>query len=257
AFRRRGLSFTPDGDGSVLIKGCLPELEAQSLLQMVTAQVETDRRAGRDHAADRPDDIRSGDQRRADALITLIGLWGATHPGPQVAGDRPRVVVTLRETDLRERAEQAGILPAGSQITAGDLRRLCCDADLTPVVLGTDSEILDVGRTHRLVTPAIRRALTLRDGGCTFPGCQTPNEQCDAHHIIPWWDGGTTSLSNLVLLCPHHHGLVEPPRFFTGPPPDRWEVRLTPRGRPEFLPPQRRDPHRTPLPGNRPPAGQG
>ena len=251
AFGRRSLSLVRDGDGSVLLKGSLPELAAEPLLRMIDAGVESERRAGRDRAADRGDDIRTGDQRRADALLALVDSWQSARHAPNVAGDRPRVVVTMREADLRARAEQAGVLPNDALISAGDLRRLCCDADITPVVLGSRSEVLDVGRTERLVTPAIRRALALRDGGCTFPGCQAPNARCDAHHILPWWGQGVTALGNLVLLCPHHHGVVEPPRFWGGAPPDRWEVRLDASGFAEFLPPRRRDPDRQPIPGNR------
>ena len=250
AHRRRAFSWTRDGDGSVLLKGSLPELAAEPLIRMIEAGVESERRAGRDKAQDRkPEDFRTGDQRRADALLALAAAWQDAHHAPSVAGDRPRIVVTMREVDLRDRAEQAGLLPSGAEISAGDLRRLCCDADLTPVVLGSQSEVMDVGRTQRLVTPPIRRALSIRDGGCTFPGCQTPDSRCDAHHIIPWWAGGITALSNLVLLCPHHHGIVEPPRLWEVPPPDRWEVRLDQHGRPEFIPPRRRDPHRQPIPG--------
>ena len=172
-------------------------------------------------------------------------------PAPRVAGDRPRVVVVMQEADLRARAEQAGVLTNGQRISAGDLRRLCCDADLTPVVLGGDSEILDVGRTQRLVTPGIRQALSLRDGGCCFPGCAAPDEQCEAHHETPWHAGGRTSLMTTALLCPHHHAMVEPPRLHsTGPPRDRWQLRMK-NGLPEFVPPARVDPTRLPIPGQR------
>lgn len=138
------------------------------------------------------------------------------------------------------------MLDAGERISAGDLRRLCCDADLTPVVLGGPSEVLDVGRTQRLGTAAMRRALTIRDGGCVFPGCDRHPRSCDAHHIEPWWRGGPTSLANLVLLCPHHHALVEPPRFWSGAPPDRWQLRLGADGIAVAIPPARMDPLRAP-----------
>lgn len=147
---------------------------------------------------------------------------------------------------LRAKAEQAGRLEGGQAITAGDLRRLCCDADVVPAVLGGASEVLDVGRAHRLVPPGLRRALGLRDRGCAFPTCHAPDPRCEAHHIVPWWAGGATSLTNLVLLCPHHHGVVEPPRFWSGPPPDRWTVRVADDGLPEFVPPRGLDPSRTP-----------
>ncbi len=156
---------------------------------------------------------------------------------PTLGGERPRVIVTMQEADLRQMAEQAGLLDDDTEISPGELRRLCCDALLLPIVLGTDSEVLDLGREHRLVTPALRRAVIKRDGHCAFPGCRVPSSACEAHHIIPWWRGGTTDLGNLVLLCPHHHGLVEPPRFFTGPPPEKWKVRIGENGLPEFTAP--------------------
>ena len=52
-----------------------------------------------------------------------------------------------------------------------------------------------------VVPAAIRRALALRDKGCTHPGCTRPHHWCDSHHIIHWAIGGPTSLDNLVLLC--------------------------------------------------------
>ena len=37
-----------------------------------------------------------------------------------------------------------------------------------------DGNLLDVGRRHRLATPALRRAVRERDKGrCQFPGCNT------------------------------------------------------------------------------------
>ena len=70
------------------------------------------------------------------------------------------------------------------------------------------SEPLDVGRASRTVSPAQRRALTIRDRGCVFPGCDRPPGWCDGHHIVHWADGGPTDLANLALLCHHHHKAI-------------------------------------------------
>lgn len=218
ALRNRSLTFTTD-DGSMLIRGSLPVLEGEEFVRIISAYRASAQRSG----ADRLDPLESpvtAAQRDADALLQLINDVQRRRTAPGVAGDRPRVVVVMREESLRERAEQAGKLATGERISAGDLRRLCCDADLLPVVLGSASEVLDVGREQRLVTPAMRRALDLRDGGCVFPGCNQRPEFCDAHHIVPWWAGGVTALYNLVLLCRHHHGMVEPQRF--GDTSDAW-----------------------------------
>jgi hypothetical protein len=119
------------------------------------------------------------------------------------------------------------------------VRRLACDADLIPAVLGGAGEVLDVGRAHRLVTAVIWVALVLRDRHCTFPGCRRLPIACDAHHIISWLEGGATSLANLALLCRAHHTMIH-----TTP----WEIRLNPLDqRPEFLAPVELDPQRAPI----------
>lgn len=250
ALRKRSFKWGDDGDGSVWFRGSLPELEAAPLVRMVEAYVESDRRAARRRQeaildlrpgpraireARSSDLDRTPEQRQADALVELID----DHRGaPTTVGDRPRVVVTVSEESLRERVHAAGILPSGGEVPAGVLRRLACDADVLPVVLGSESEVLDVGRAQRLVTPSIRRMLSLRDGGCVFPGCDKRDASCEAHHVKPWWAGGSTSLENLALLCPHHHSLVEPDRYNNRR--DNWRLYIDEvTHRPVVVPPNR------------------
>ncbi len=97
------------------------------------------------------------------------------------------------------RCEQTGPL---SPLALGVLS---CDAILERATVGPFGQILDYGRARRLATPAQRRALAARDGGCLIPGCGALPGWCDAHHLIPWQLGGPTALSNLLLLCPRHH----------------------------------------------------
>ena len=87
------------------------------------------------------------------------------------------------------------------------MKRLVDDASLVTVLEDGKGNVLNVGRKTRTIPPAIRRALTTRDGGCRFPGC-CESKYVDAHHIHHWCDGGVTSLDNLVLLCRRHHRLV-------------------------------------------------
>ena len=56
------------------------------------------------------------------------------------------------------------------QLTPASLRRLACDAEILPAVMGTASAPLDLGRTTRLASPAQLLALWHRDRGCTQPG---------------------------------------------------------------------------------------
>lgn len=67
---------------------------------------------------------------------------------------------------------------------------------------------LNLGRSQRLASPQQRAVLAVRDGGCTFPGCDAPTSWCDVHHVIEWDDHGLTDLDNLALLCRHHHGVT-------------------------------------------------
>ncbi|HTF41784.1 MAG TPA: HNH endonuclease signature motif containing protein, partial [Propionibacteriaceae bacterium] len=81
-------------------------------------------------------------------------------------------------------------------------------------------------------------ALYARDQGCSFPGCDTPPEWCERHHILAWADGGTTDLDNLTLPCAYHHH-----NFLA----KGWECRMGEDGLPEWLPPWWINRNRTPL----------
>jgi hypothetical protein len=60
-------------------------------------------------------------------------------------------------------------------------------------------------RAKQSVTPALRRQVYLRDRGrCAVPGCVN-RYFLDVHHIEHQADGGEHELTNLMLLCGHHH----------------------------------------------------
>ncbi|MDR2347774.1 MAG: HNH endonuclease, partial [Bifidobacteriaceae bacterium] len=131
----------------------------------------------------------------------------------------------------------------GDAVDSRAFARLACDCEAVRVVLGARSQVLDVGRATRVIPAGLRIALAARDKGCCFPGCDRPPEVCEGHHVLPWQRGGTTCLSNICLLCPAHHRLVEPPR--NGPP--GWQARLREDGLWEFVPPAQFDPERKPI----------
>ena len=96
----------------------------------------------------------------------------------------------------------------GQILSPVEARMFACDAQIIPAVLGTEGEILDMGRSKRLITPGLRDYLHARDKGCSYPGCSAPPSWCDGHHIIHWARGGPTDRDNLALLCRHHHTVV-------------------------------------------------
>jgi hypothetical protein len=152
-------------------------------------------------------DPRSPAARRADALLEVVAR-GVASPGAAPSTDRAKVVVTVDLGVLEERVRGCGHAQTGQVLSAATVRRMACDAEIIPAVLGTVSAPLDVGRSHRLVPPAIRHAAWMRDGGCTYPGCTIPPAWTDAHHVTHWADGGQTSLANTALLCGRHHTVV-------------------------------------------------
>ncbi len=99
---------------------------------------------------------------------------------------------------------------------------LLCDPVFRPIVINTEGIVLDLGRDQRLVNNALRKALAHRDGGCTWPGCENPPEWCDAHHQVPWRDGGETNPQSLALLCRYHHGVTHRKGWTMHRTDDQW-----------------------------------
>lgn len=120
--------------------------------------------------------------------------------------------------------------PSGAIYRVNRDHVLLCDPLIAPVVLDALGVPLDAGRSQRYATREQRRALALRDGGCTFPGCDAPVAWCDAHHIWPWELGGETDLENLALLCRHHHGVTHRRGWTMTATADQWFTWTTPAG---------------------------
>lgn len=172
-------------------------------------------------------DPRDHGARMLDALVEACGRLQTAQVLPEQHGATPRVSLLMDFDDLRA-AVGTATTETGEELSAAAVRRLCCDADVIPAVLGGAGEVLDVGRLQRLVTAALWKALVIRDRHCRFPGCTRPPLMSHAHHLQHWIDGGTTSLDNLILLCGHHHRLVH-----AGP----WQIAQRSRGRFTFIPP--------------------
>ncbi len=141
----------------------------------------------------------------ADALVHVARSFD-----PEGSKSRPiaEVVVHVREEVLAEgTGATAAVLEDGTRVPAETLRRVACDCATRPVVIDGAGIPIDVGRRKRTVTPALRRALAVRDGCCRYPGC-ADRAWLDAHHVEHWLHGGATEMKNLMLLCSFHHRLV-------------------------------------------------
>ena len=165
----------------------------------------------------------------------LDRLEHATAQGP-----RYRTTALAPAADTRH-STGTGIPGTGSftftgPVNASTVRKIACDADIIPVLLGSEGRILDIGRTTRIFPPHIRKAITARDQGCAFPGCTIPAPWCEAHHITYWSHGGPTSTDNGTLLCSHHHHLIHK---------EQWHIQVK-TGIPWFIPPPHIDPRQKP-----------
>ncbi|MFD9962979.1 DUF222 domain-containing protein [Amycolatopsis sp. NPDC058986] len=181
-------------------------------------------------------DERSQSEREGDAIAEALALAVRVTESDQARSEHT-VAVTIPLAELEKRAGAAFTCGVG-HTTAAQLRRICCgDVKVVPAVLGSDAEVLDLGRSTRLVTTAQRAALALRDKGCTRPGCRRPAKWCRPHFILHWMDGGSTDLVNLALVCEEHERELHH---------TDWEVRLV-NGRVAFIPPRWLDPKQQPL----------
>src|SRR5690349_12777668 len=216
--------------GLTTLKGKLDDLGVELLGQAI------DGLAAPRPAADGTPDPRTPAVRRGQALKEMLRRYLDLGDAPTQGGERPHVTVTIDLTDLRN-AVGVATLEHGGPISAAQVRMLACDARITPAVLNGPSQVLDVGAASRTYPAAIRRAITLRDRGCAWPGCDRKPGWCDCHHLTHWVNDGPTSYENGCLLCPFHHTEIHR---------GHWKVRLAPDGIPEFIPPTWMDPKQVP-----------
>lgn len=216
-------------------------------------------------------DTRTRAQRHADAMVSLAR--NALDDGTFKAGApvRPHVSLTMdAETFARAQAHQRAATQAADPATTLDpttsellsrppvvrlddgpllppseLGRLLCATDMTRMVVGAESQVLDVGRTQRLYAGHLRRAVVARDTHCVWDGCTMPARFCEVHHL-DWWDEdhGHTSIERGALLCEfHHHELHTHNLDLTREPPPSHETGSAQAGRGSD------SPERTRLPG--------
>lgn len=209
------LTFSPCGDGTTRLRGKLPDAAAHRLRTYLDAFTSPRRggvstgstSAGGSGHLDRLD-VR---KRRGQALCALLEHLDPKKL-PAHGGDATTVMVTMTLDQLRAELATAGLISSDDhRITAAQARRLACTAGIIPAVLGGRSEILDLGRTQRLVSSAQRKALRLRDRTCRAKGCTIPATWCEAHHLKPWALGGKTDVDDGVLLCSFHHHRAHDP----------------------------------------------
>ncbi len=211
--------------------------------QIGDSGVDSSKRA--DAVADSDD--RTLGQAGLDALVDLVRLGAAADPNRMPASARPLVRVTVAADDLlgpdddRSAPGVTWLEGHDHPLSIGSARRLACEANILPLVLGGASEPLDLGHQRRLFSAPQRHAMAVRDGGCLWPDCDRPPSWTEAHHIHGVASHrGRTDLAEGVLLCRRHHLLLHN---------DGWAIRRGhDPGRFELIPPISIDVGRRPRP---------
>jgi hypothetical protein len=203
------LTLRPRGDGSTDLYARLPDHVASRLRAYLDAYT-----APRRLSLGSEIDGLPLPRRRGEAFCALLEHVPADGL-PQHGGVATQVMVTI---DLQALQTGLGLAETstGEVITATQARRMACGAAILPVVLGGKGEVLDLGRTRRLFSPAQRKALAIRDRHCRAEACQIPAAWCEVHHADnPWSKGGKTDLKDGLLLCSFHHHRAHDRKFDT------------------------------------------
>ena len=154
---------------------------------------------------------------KVEATLTIHAAHGSCSCG----GDDPSVLAAAWSIESR----------LGLPLPATTLPTFLCDPVLYAALVDSLGVPIDMGRATRTTTPAQRRALTVRDGGCVFPGCDCPAAWTDAHHIRQWTrDEGPTDLDNVILLCRRHHRVAHRNGWNVELDGDGWTRWTTPSG---------------------------
>ena len=231
AAERQRLRMRALGDGTTRITAIVPDATAARLATYLHAF--TNPRLADGAVRTRADEAGQSDTEKPQfgGPLAMLGrprqlaeafaqLLEALDPKrlPVHGGDATNVTVAIALADLKNDLGVATLdngTPGDGYdtITAAQARRLACTARIIPAVLGADSEVLDLGRGQRLFSKAQRRALLLRDTTCRAEGCDIPGTWSEAHHLVPWSQGGASDLNNAALLCSKHHHRAHDPAY--------------------------------------------
>jgi hypothetical protein len=216
----RSLDISDGDEGTVYINGYLDKVGGAAVR---TALEPLAKRAGKD-------DHRPREQRMGDALVDVC--MHALDNG--LVPQRAHLQVTASmETLLGLPGAPGANMEFSLPISAKAVERLACDCAVTRIILGSDSTVIDVGRAKRTISGPQRKALKVRDGGCTWPGCDRPVSMTEGHHLVHWIHDGPGDMPNLTLLCYRHHWMAheggwqivrtDEGRMLTVPPPTGFE----------------------------------
>ncbi|MGI9155343.1 MAG: DUF222 domain-containing protein [Marmoricola sp.] len=215
------LALHDNGDGTFSGRFQVPELQGQ-ILRTILERLSSPRRWARveDTAVEDPTvaDVvgscsgLSWSERMGAAFVELLEHLPTDGYGRATSAS---VVVHLDFAHLLGGLDAAGVagMDTGATVSAGEARRLACKAGIIPMVLGGQSQPLNLGRLQRLFTTAHRVTLSNQYDTCGIDTCERPFAWCELHHKVAWSRGGRTDLKNAIPLCGFHHRQAHDSRY--------------------------------------------
>ncbi len=220
ARRRAYLTMHDNGDGTSEGRFRLPTLHA-GLLKKALEALTSPRRLGSGRCDPATGKKLPSSTLLGQGLMELVEGHLNLESMPSVNGSPFTVVVTIGLQALKTGLGVATV-ETGIRISAGEARRLGCQAGIIPMVLDGDSVPLDLGREKRLFDKHQKIALNHRYHGCAATNCDRPPAWVEYHHPKPWAAGGRTDLHNGLPLCPPHHHMADHP--------ESWNMKRLPDG---------------------------
>ena len=193
---RRAVRMSDTADGGFAFSGLLYGTAAEAARTAIHAF----------RKPDTPGEHRTPEQRNADAFEQLCEVALRAGEAPTQHGVRPHILVIVEEAELLGGDGTARFGHSGQPITMPSLQHLLSDCSVSRLVRDAAGTPIEASESVRTVPAGLWRSLLVRDGGCTWAGCDAPPAWCDvAHGHIAFDDGGILSPANAALLCRRHH----------------------------------------------------
>ncbi|MEZ5239704.1 MAG: DUF222 domain-containing protein [Microthrixaceae bacterium] len=196
-------SMAADGQGNLHLVLELTGVDAVCAQRIINNETDRQTRQAQRETETTGAPMPTAQQLRARAVVELLRRGAKANPN----SPKPAVEAVVTVTVDPNGRPTAHSIDTDGPLDATTAATLLCDATLQPLAVNPAGDPLNLGRRQRFFTPQQHQALTMRDGGCVFPGCDQPPARCDAHHLHHWQSGGRTDINNAALLCRRHHHL--------------------------------------------------
>lgn len=216
-------------DGSIGLSATLSAADGAAILHFLDANAAP--RARFSAPGGDPDlDGRTRPQKMADALVLAFTVAAKSRKTSTQGGGAPTVTVTVPINEMRKHAKRTPALATVGRtqevVPVEEISRLICEGAVQVAATGHRSEVLSLGRSQRLFSPAQRKALNQMYPDCATSGCSIPAVWCESHHVSWWSRGGPTDIANGINLCNYHHHEVHNKNLevIRDPESERWKA---------------------------------